>query len=321
MAEKQDNGPKNDKQFDPDERFRYIGFEVHPGKINDLFKSDSEKESWVKKIREKRKKGFRLRDETSFDAPRVSSYERIVLTITSLVLIASLFLPWFSGYKEYEVEAKAASSLPPIELVGDSAAVSIGDSAGIALGTEGQPVSTDMNVAAEGVQTTNEMETSGTMGGEKDERGFSSITGAIKRKEYRKEHLSASAIGALGALGMVFSSGFVLKITGLLLLIYMLLCLGIAGTILYALYGIKGDQDTVALKLKKLLKFGWIPVGIWAACLILSFFGASYSFDTSDMMKQIGSSYGIGTYLGILSYGFYISLACFIMSAAKAVEI
>ena len=73
--------------------------------------------------------------------------------------------------------------------------------------------------------------------------------------------------------------------------------------------------------MKKALRINWIPVGIWAFCLILSFFGASYSFDSSDMLIQIGSVYGPGTYLGLLGYGFYISLACFIMNAVKAVEI
>ena len=119
MAEKQGEGSKKEKKFDPDERFRYIGFEIETGKLGNFFKSDAEKESWVKRILAKREKGFKLRDETSFDAPRVAGYEKIVLTLTSLVLIASLFLPWFSGYKEFEVDA-AVKPAPAGELMPDS---------------------------------------------------------------------------------------------------------------------------------------------------------------------------------------------------------
>jgi len=39
------------------------------------------------------------------------------------------------------------------------------------------------------------------------------------------------------------------------------------------------------------------------------------------MVKQIGTSYGTGTYLGLLSYGFYMTLACFALNGAKGVEI
>jgi hypothetical protein len=304
MAEKKGAGPEKDKKFDPDERFRYIGFEIETGKIGDHFKSDAEKESWVKRTLEKRKKGVKLRDETSFDKPRVAGYEKIVLTITSVVLIASLFLPWFSGYKEYEVVAKTPALRAEDISAGTSGDALIPDSAVIE-GNEGLPAS--------GGET--------QMAAPKDEKGFSSMTGVVKRRELKKEFYSSSALGAIGSLGMVFSSGLVLKITGLLYIFYILLCLGMAGLTLYTLYGTKIGGDELAIKLKALLKYGWISPGIWFFCLILSFFGASYSFDPTGMLKQLGTSYSVVTYLGLLGYGFYISLACFIMSAAKAVEI
>jgi len=331
MAEKQGDRPKKEKKFDPDERFRYIGFEIETGKLGDHFKSEAEKESWVKRILEKRKKGFRLRDETSFDKPRVAGLEKIVLTVTSLVLIATLFLPWFSGYKEYEVVAEVAAT-PTHEAVADSLGMgantdstmmAVSDSVTAVMGTE----NTDMAAAADEAMTpAGEQGTAAsTEGGfdeqQKDERGFASITSAVKRKEYRKEHFSSSAIGSLGMLGMVFASGFVLKLTGLLFLIYMLMCIGMAGITLYTLYGIKGDDDARALKLKKMLSYGWLALVIWFTCFVLSFFGASYSFDTTDAIKQLGTEYGVGTYLSVMAYGFYLSLACFILGAAKAAEI
>lgn len=334
MAEKNDSGPKKDKKFDPDERFRYIGFEVESGKLGDHFESDAEKNSWIKRVLDKRAKGSRLREETSFDKPRVASYEKIVLTITSVILVASLFMPWFSGYKEFEVEVEAPTPVEELLI----------DSAGIALTTDSMGMEMDVDTAAvvgeivesetetDVLATTEEKtEKAGETGGgvelkkvivsEKDEHGFASITGVIVRKEYRKEYYSSSAIESFGMLGMVFSSGIILKLTGVLFIIYVLLCIGMAGMTLYALYGVKGDEDTIALKLKDMMKFGWIPLGIWFGCIVLSIFGANYSFDTTDMLKQLGTSYGIGTYLGLLGYGFYISLGCFIMNAVKGVEI
>ncbi len=336
MAEKNGDGPKKDKKFDSDERFRYIGFEVETGKLGDHFKSDAEKEFWVKRILKKRAKGFRLRDETSFDKARVAGYEKIVLSVVSVMLIVSLFMPWFSGYKEHEVEAVVEASAPVEEVLTDSAGVALAtDSAGVELVVDSAAITaevsepeTETGVLATTEDVTEEVgdagagsEEEGRIEIEKDEQGFASITGAVKRKVYDKEYYSSSAIGGFGMLGMVFSSGIILKVTALLFIIYVLLCLGMAGTTLYVLYGVKGDDDMIALKLKGLMKFGWVPLGIWFICLILSFFGASYSFDTTDMLKQLGTSYGIGTYLSLLGYGFYISLGCFIMNAAKAVEI
>ncbi|MCP4703587.1 MAG: hypothetical protein GY865_03175 [candidate division Zixibacteria bacterium] len=337
MAEKNGNGPKKDKKNDLDERFRYVGFEVETGKIGEHFKSDAEKESWIKRVLAKREKdGSKLREETSFDKPRVAGYERIVLTITSVILIASLFLPWFSGYKEYEVEAVVEAPAPVEEVLTDSAGIALmTDSAGIELAVDSAVVSAevvepelesevlatteaDMDENGEAASTSEETE---IVAPELDEQGFASISGQIKRKEYKKEYYSSSALGSFGMLGMVFSSGIVLKVTGALFIIYVLLCLGMAGMTLYTLYGVKGDDDTLALKLKDMMKYGWIPLGIWFGCFVLSVFGASYSFDTTDMLKQLGDSYGIGTYLGLLGYGFYISLGCFIMNAVKGVEI
>ncbi len=303
MAEQKGTGPEKNKKFDPDERFRYIGFEIETGKIGEHFKSDAEKDTWVKRMLEKRKKGVKMREETSFDKPRVAGYEKIVLTITSVVLIASLFLPWFSGYKEFEVVADTPAPKAQEISTGVSGDALIPDSAAITANQE-SPASNETGIATS-----------------KDEQGFSSMTGVIKRKELKKEYYSSSALGALGWLGMVFSSGFVLKITGLMFIVYLLLCLGMAGMTLYTLYGTKAVGDALALKLKGLLKYGWISLGIWFFCLILSFFGASYSFDSTGMLKQLGTSYSVVTYLGLLGYGFYVSLACFILSAAKAVEI
>ena len=53
----------------------------------------------------------------------------------------------------------------------------------------------------------------------------------------------------------------------------------------------------------------------------LSFLGADYGFDTTGGLKQLGDSYGVMTFLGLMSSGFYLSLAAFTLTAAKSVEI
>jgi len=329
MAEKKDIKEKSGKQLDPDTRFKYVGFEVHPGKIGDMFKSEAEKEKWVENVREKRKGGSRLRERNSFDEPRVAGYEKIVLTITSLLLVVSLFLPWFSGYSVHEVEAQVTAESEAIAALADSSVIdSLTDSTAVGAIEETMAKSLTTDETAPVGDFTDEttpgevIDEVGSTELEKDEHGFASITGVTKRKEIRKEYHSASAIGSLGKIGEVFSSGIVLKISGLLFLIYMLFCVVSGFYTLYIIFGFKGDADTVALKLKQVLRYNWIPVGIWFFCLIISFFGASYSSGVGESgLTQFGESYGVGAYLGLLGYGFYISIACFIMNAVKAIEI
>jgi len=346
MADKKDKDPKNPKAIDPDQRFKYVGFDVHPGKIKDLFKSDTEKEKWVKKVQEKRKTGSVIRDKSSFDEPRVAGYEKIVLAVTSLLLIATLFMPWFSGHATFEIEPEATSNemaiLPDSSMMAettDSTAAMMIEEVVDSLATtaeglvEAETSGEELAAASEGMAATEAASEETADGGAtdadrhvtvgaKDDMGFSSITSVRKQKEYRKEHRSASALASFGFLGVVFSSGIILKITGLLFLIYVLLVIFSSLYTLYLVFGAKGSEDVIALKLKKALKLNWIPLGIWFFCMVLSVVGASYSFNTSDFnLAQLSDSYGVGTYLGLLSYGFYVSLACFIMNAVKAVEI
>ncbi len=276
------------KEFNADDRFRYLGFDVQPGKLGEFFANEAEKETWVKRVQEKRKgKSQMSREHSTLTKERVAGYERIVMTVTSVLLVCTLFMPWFSGYHEEVIETPVVAAAP---VGGDSTAVG-----------------------------------AGTPEAARDEAGFTTIMAGQKRKEVRREYQSMSALGALASIGdvggKVFSSGFILMLTGFLILVYILLCLGLAGYTLYLAYGLKGDPDQKAVQMKKGLRLNWLPVAMWGFMLLISFVGADYSFSTKDMIAQLGDSYTVGTYLGLLSYGFYISLACFIMNAVKAVEI
>lgn len=298
MADKEDTDKGIQKTFNPDERFKYLGFEIYPGKIGSIFKSDSERESWIERVRQKRKTSTRVREHNTLEEVRVTSLERIVLTITSVLLVVSLFFPWFSGYREYEVESAAVA---PQTTTGMADSLMAGGAGGVP-------------------------STAGQAAPVKDEAGFTSITSTLQRKEIKKDYKSVSALGALGMLGShggdIFSSGFALALTAILILLYMLFCIGYAGYVLYTIYSAKGSEDARALQLKKVLRLAWIPIGVYALCILLSAFGGEYSFSiTPNMVKQIGTGYGTGAFLGLLSYGFYMTLACFALNGAKGVEI
>ena len=117
------------------------------------------------------------------------------------------------------------------------------------------------------------------------------------------------------------SNNSMIAIAGVLFLVYMLLSLAIPGYIGYNVLTLKGHPDEVALKLKGILKLAWIPVLVWVALILLSVIGAEYGFDTTDGLKQVGESYGIGAFLGLLGAGFYLSLAGFVLAGSKSVEI
>lgn len=337
MADKYKSEAEKGKTSNADKRFNYVGFDVHPGKIKDLFRSDAEKDKWVKKVLEKREKGSGMRENNSFDEPRIAGYEKIVMGITSLLLIATLFMPWFSGYAQFEVvsEPTAKQEIIADSTMLDSAMIAQSGDSGIVMGgsedgttTPGESATAsaseaiDANTGDTATGSAGEIAEEAVAPPEKDEMGFASLTWQRKHIEIRREYYSTSAIGALGMLGDVFSSGIILKLTGALILFYMLLCLASAGYTLYIFFMVKGDADVIALKLKKALKLNWIPIGIWVFCMMISLGGASYSFESgAGSLVQLGDSYGIGVFLGLLSYGFYVSLACFVMNAVKAVEI
>lgn len=289
------------------ERFRYIGFEVFPGKPKDLFKSDAERDQIVERMKERRKKGETTREHNTLLEERVSFGERIVLAVACLIMLGSLFLPWYSAYTEVVSE-----SAQPVE---ESAVMTPeADSLALALAAEAlgqQPAAgADTAAAAAPVQEASSSE--------------EVIHGAVARKRVVKETTTLNWFGALGALGAVgkylFSSG-VLAVSAILMLLYQVLVLVLPLLTLYLLFGVKEKGDQLALKLKRTLKFNWAPVILFLAVFILSFFGGEYSFDAASMFDSLGTSYGIAAFANAVSWGAFVSLAMFIMIAAKSIEI
>jgi hypothetical protein len=275
------NGKNEITRISEEQRFHYIGFEVFPGKPKDLFKSEAEKQQFVDQVKARRSGGRSVRERCTLMDERVSRGERLILTLAAALVIVALFMPWYSIYHEVPVAGTGQTS----------ASGATGATQTVAGESANEEVITMTKVQRRMTRTT------ATKLG---------VEGLI-------------AIGSVG--GAIFSSGFALMVTGLLFLVLTLSCLALPVLTLYELYFVKGDADQKALVLKKRLTYNWIPVIAFAAGLLLSFLGGSYSFNAGATFSSLGANYGPGAYLGSLSWGLYIALAGSTLLALKGIEI
>lgn len=338
------------KRISEKQRFTYIGFEVFPGKPKDLFKSDAERKKYIDLAEEKRSKGETIRETCTLMEERISFVDRLVLTISCVVMFAALFLPWYSVHNEIIEEVQAATN----EVVADSTALmtdstmlaqagtspdSLSDSTvQLAASDEGSSESETgpaseaqepIDIAAEGSETI--VAATGTENDEVETGRIRTtaneeiIHGYVARKKIHREFSRLSGLGSIFSLGSVgsylFSSGGVLILTTIIFLLYTLACLGLPAYTLYGLYGTKGDDDNRALQLKKIVRFNWIPLLLFLFAFILSFVGSDYGFDPTTMFTSIGRDYGPGVFLGSLSWGVFIAMGASILLAVKGSEI
>jgi hypothetical protein len=88
---------KTEERVSEETRYKYIGFDVYPRKPKKFWKSEEEKRKQLEETKKKRAgSAFEERDHSLVRAAVFSKVDRMVLTITSLLLTVSLFLPWFS---------------------------------------------------------------------------------------------------------------------------------------------------------------------------------------------------------------------------------
>lgn len=86
-----------EKPLDENLRFQYIGFDVFGKKSKDLFKSEAEKKQYEDSVAKYEKEHYSpFRGMTAVNRNLLTFTDKIVLTISSLVLIISAFLPWLS---------------------------------------------------------------------------------------------------------------------------------------------------------------------------------------------------------------------------------
>lgn len=319
MAEDNKKKPST-KRISDEQRYKYVGFDVHPGRIKNQFKSDAERKKLIDRVREKR--GHKsdlgaLRDDCMLLEPRVSMADRIVLAVACVVMVAALFLPWYGAYNQ-EVEE---SQVEEVAEVVDSTVVDdslLTDSTALATTEDGGAV--DESGTAEGATEETALDDRYS-----DAPKEEVLHGYVARKKIIKTYSRLSGLGSLAALGSVggyvFSSGFVLVLSGVMFLIMTLASLLLPAYTLYGLFGLKGTADQQALKLKAILKLNWVPVVIFTAVLCASFFGAEYGFDAASMYHSLGDSYGVGAFMESISWGVFVTLGASIMLAVKGIEI
>jgi hypothetical protein len=328
MADKAD---KNQQQEDgaagvselkveDDLRLRYIGFDVGPSKIGELFKSDKEREGFLARVRESRQNRDALRDTSNFREARISDTERYIILAASFAVILFFFLPvtpWISGYFETRTEVTIGGKAHAGGAQEPTGGILSGDSNAVA-----PDASAEDTVGALAATSDSEAQTPPP---EAEKTGFQELQTKRTRTRIEKTPFNLSGAQVIARIGSVssdiFSSGIVLQITAVLFAVFVLLIFAAPLYIIFSLLTIKGDADVAALKLKKALRFGWYPVMLWALMLALSFIGADYGFDSSEALKQVGESYGAPTFLGMLGSGFYISLAGCMFAGSKSVEI
>ncbi|MCK5125138.1 MAG: hypothetical protein KAR42_02685 [candidate division Zixibacteria bacterium] len=329
-----DGENKKDASNKSDERFKYIGFDVFPGKAGNIFKSDEEHKSLVKKVMASfgHSEG-EVRERCTLLEERVSGFEKSFLAAAAVLLVVSLFLPWFSGHFENVTTrlvpiqfAGSQSDQPADNPEGDNAVV---DSMAVAGAEEiAEVVEPAIEEAteppAQELALDSTIVDSIAVAAVEDENVIP--PGMRKIQETTSDPRSLTGFGALLSLGtygsMIFSSGFILMLSAILLIVYFISCLGMAGFNLYILYGVKKkSSDEYALHLKEMLKYNWYPVYLWLAVIVLAFIGAEYGFDSSEMVVQVGDSYGISSFMGLSSIGMFLPLAAFLILALKGKEI
>jgi hypothetical protein len=88
---------KTDNSSADELRFNYLGFDYEPGKVKEFWASDEEKQKYVKKIRDQGGKMHSMeRDFSVVNAGLLNKADRIIISIASVLLVLSLFLPYYS---------------------------------------------------------------------------------------------------------------------------------------------------------------------------------------------------------------------------------
>ena len=87
---------KQDKISPEELRYNYLGFEYAPGKLKEFWASEDEKKKFVDKIRDRLGKTHAIeRDFSVINANLINKADRIVISIASILMLLSLFLPYY----------------------------------------------------------------------------------------------------------------------------------------------------------------------------------------------------------------------------------
>ncbi|HUU44685.1 MAG TPA: hypothetical protein VM118_03040 [Acidobacteriota bacterium] len=77
-----------------DDRYRYIGFGVYPKGAPKFWKSDAEEQRFLERIRAAAGTMIAERDFSFLHAEVMTMIDRVVLTLTALIMIGTALMPW-----------------------------------------------------------------------------------------------------------------------------------------------------------------------------------------------------------------------------------
>lgn len=95
----EDQNQKNSsaEKVPEEDRFKYIGFEIYPGKPRQFWENEEEKKNYLEDIRRKKSSSSLLeREHSLIKMVLFSKTDKVVLTIASIFMVLGVFLPWFS---------------------------------------------------------------------------------------------------------------------------------------------------------------------------------------------------------------------------------
>lgn len=101
-----------------EQRYRYIGFDVYPTKTQKFWKSEEEKKSHLEKVKEQ--KGLTTLEKRDHSLLFVSVFnktDKLILTISSALILVSLFIPWvaISG-ADFKIKLSPLALLPKLSV-------------------------------------------------------------------------------------------------------------------------------------------------------------------------------------------------------------
>jgi hypothetical protein len=95
--EEQKSKNKAEEEISEETRFKYIGFDIYPGKTKEFWQSAEEKKKFLEEVKQRRSQSaFLERDHSLVKVKVFAKLDQLILTVTSILLVVSLFLPWFS---------------------------------------------------------------------------------------------------------------------------------------------------------------------------------------------------------------------------------
>lgn len=90
------NAPNAGDGIKPEDRFRYIGFGVFPGKTGTFWKSDSEAQQYATKVQLGLGEASLHRDFSLLETEPMSVADRWIVTISAVTMLLTVAMPWVS---------------------------------------------------------------------------------------------------------------------------------------------------------------------------------------------------------------------------------